>query len=266
MPPLPDTGAYPPEVIRTFTEEQFHEAMNPIPFFPNNYRFAIAHQRLQGASMATRWKYCKDWWGELKKPNYDLFLPPKDDSTPTLTVSFELHVILESDFTLQSGWRFRLRPGALDFIRSLSSMNCELVLYTTFNFNTLQEIASGLYRKTDGLLDLTGGEHYVPSAASEGVSYKLFVNACGYEDGEYIKILSQMNREKPKLLHIDMEPSWVETDWRENCIFFGELLNNDNRLPLLARVIGDVVTLSSEDEGINVPKVLNAIAVERIEA
>ena len=52
MPPLPETGIYPPEVIKDFTEEQFHEAMNPIPFFPNNYRFMVAHQRLKGASIA----------------------------------------------------------------------------------------------------------------------------------------------------------------------------------------------------------------------
>ena len=52
MPPLPETGIYPPEVIKNFTEEQFHEAMNPIPFFPNNYRFMVAHERLKGASIA----------------------------------------------------------------------------------------------------------------------------------------------------------------------------------------------------------------------
>lgn len=56
MPPLPETGIYPPEIIKEFTEEQFHEAMNPISFFPNNYRFMVAHQRLKGASIAMVFK------------------------------------------------------------------------------------------------------------------------------------------------------------------------------------------------------------------
>lgn len=257
MPPLPETGIYPPEIIKEFTEEQFHEAMNPIPFFPNNYRFMVAHQRLKGASIGTRWNYCKSWWESLKEPNYETFLPSKLENTPKLTVSFELHSLIEADYTLQSGWRFRFRRGAQQFLQDLTLLDCEVVLYTTFSFNTLQEMADVFFKKTEGILNLTGGENYEPKY-SEGVNYKLFVNSCTYENGDYIKTLSRMNRKKSELLHIDIDPMWVEESWRENCIFV-EKLKSERNFPLIIKVLSDIILIMKKETDIGVPELLKVI-------
>ena len=53
------------------------------------------------------------------------------------------------------GYRFRLRPGARDFIIRLSEANCELVLYTIYDYNmTLFPMAQMLNKKFYGLVDL----------------------------------------------------------------------------------------------------------------
>ena len=85
--------------------------------------------------------------------------------------------------SVQSGWRFRFRRGAQQFLRDLTLLDCEVVLYTTFSFNTLQEMADVFFKKTEGILNLTGGENYEPKY-SEGVNYKLFVNSCTYQNGK----------------------------------------------------------------------------------
>ena len=87
------------------------------------------------------------------------------------------------DFHPWSGWRFRFRRGAQQFLRDLTLLDCEVVLYTTFSFNTLQEMADVFFKKTEGILNLTGGENYQPKY-SEGVNYKLFVNSCTYQNGK----------------------------------------------------------------------------------
>ena len=48
---------------------------------------------------------------------------------------------------------------------------------------TLQEMADVFFKKTEGILNLTGGENYEPKY-SEGVNYKLFVNSCTYQNGK----------------------------------------------------------------------------------
>jgi hypothetical protein len=187
---------------------------------------------------------------------------------------------------VQSGWRFRFRRGAQQFLQDLTLLDCEVVLYTTFSFNTLQEMADVFFKKTEGILNLTGGENYEPKY-SEGVNYKLFVNSCTYENGkgfsikmyfimfffnyiffsykilksrfrDYIKTLSRMNRKKSELLHIDVEPMWVEESWRENCIFV-EKLKSERNFPLIIKVLSDIILIMKKETDIGVPELLKVI-------
>ena len=45
-----------------------------------------------------KYYYCKKWWEEATRPEYDEFLPDKVDPTPKLTVSFDITILLESDW------------------------------------------------------------------------------------------------------------------------------------------------------------------------
>ena len=74
-----------------------------------------------------------------------------------------------------------------------------------------------------------------------------------------------MNRKKSELIHIDMEPIWVEESWRENCIFVEKLKHselssdNESHFPLITKVLSDIILLVQKENDTGVPELLKVI-------
>ncbi len=67
-----------------------------------------------------------------------------------------------------------------------------------------------------------------------------------------------MNRKKSELLHIDIDPMWVEESWRENCIFV-EKLKSETNFSLIIKVLSDIILLMKKENDIGVPELLKII-------
>lgn len=255
LPPKPEMpthladedGNYPPEVAKSFTTEQREEYLNEYPIVPNRYRVWVAESRMK-QGWAVKMYYCKKWWEELKAPEYELFLPDKSENDPKITISFDLSLLLESEWNLMEGFKFKLRPGAKYFVRCLSESNCELVLYTTFEYYaTVLPIAEILYKKFDGHLDLR--EETVRYKADKGVNYKLFKNSCRFQNGEYVKVLTQMNRSLQNILHIDQSRIGVDSESDGNCIYLEDYENvaEKEKLVAITNKVIDIINIEPDD-------------------
>ena len=42
--------------------------------------------------------FWREWWNDLQKPEYTEFLPPKLPQTPKITISFDLAILLDSEY------------------------------------------------------------------------------------------------------------------------------------------------------------------------
>jgi len=248
MPKPNEDGTYSQEVLESLTayqKEEYQNSLGPNWFMPNRYRCWVADQRMK-QGWAVKWHFCKEWWNELTQPEYALLLPEKLDSQPKVTVSFELALLLESDFDVMSGWRFRLRPGAKRFLFELSKVDCELVVYTVWDQFQMLPMADRLLSKFNGLLHV--GEN-CQVYSDHGVNYKLFKNSCRFVDGDYQKALSQMNRDLAQVIHLDTRRESVEPQCVDNCLFVSDVahLPESDQLIALTRRVLDILSVQPND-------------------
>ncbi|TGO10293.1 hypothetical protein BTUL_0139g00200 [Botrytis tulipae] len=126
-----------------------------------------------------------DQLGHYTEPAFTKLLPdpsPMFERPYTLVLSME-DLLIHSEWTREHGWRLAKRPGVDYFLRYLSQYY-ELVIFTT----QPSTLAEPVIRKFD--------PYHI-------VTWPLFREATLYENGEYIKDLSYLNRDLSKVILID---------------------------------------------------------------
>ncbi|KAI6711378.1 hypothetical protein JHW43_006091 [Diplocarpon mali] len=126
------------------------------------------------------------------EPTFKKLLPDPDpifERPYTLVLSLE-DLLIHSEWTREHGWRMAKRPGVDYFLRYLSQYY-ELVIFTSQPW----AMAEPIIRKLD--------PYHI-------VTWPLFREATRYENGEYIKDLTYLNRDPSKVIMIDTKPGHVQ--------------------------------------------------------
>lgn len=134
-----------------------------------------------------------------QKPAFTKLLPDPDplfERPYTLVLSLE-DLLIHSEWSREHGWRMAKRPGLDYFLRYLSQYY-ELVIFTSQPWS----IADPVVRKLD--------PYHI-------VTWPLFREATLYENGEYVKDLSFLNRDLSKVILLDTVKSHAKNQ-PENAI------------------------------------------------
>ncbi|KAH7110310.1 hypothetical protein B0J11DRAFT_544404 [Dendryphion nanum] len=132
----------------------------------------------------------KSQMGYYTEPTFTKLLPDMDPAPPmTLVLSLE-DLLVHSEWTTKNGWKVAKRPGVDYFLRYLSQYY-ELVIFTSVRSMD----ADPIIRKLDPF---------------RIVMWPLFREATRYENGEYVKDLSHLNRDLSKTIIIDTDPAHVK--------------------------------------------------------
>lgn len=122
----------------------------------------------------------------IKEPSRDKLLPDPVSYPyiqPEYTLVLELtDVLVHPEWTYNTGWRFKKRPGLDAFLESLYG-KYEIVIYTSEQGMTVFPIVEALDPK-----------NYI--------SYKLVRDATHFENGRHIKNLTRLNRDLQKVTNI----------------------------------------------------------------
>ncbi|XP_042904599.1 mitochondrial import inner membrane translocase subunit TIM50 isoform X2 [Parasteatoda tepidariorum] len=124
----------------------------------------------------------------IKEPSREKLLP--DPLTepyyqPPYTLVLEMTgVLVHPDWTYQTGWRFKKRPGVDYFLQQAGPPLFEIVIYTSEQGFTAFPI-----------IDTLDPNGYI--------MYRLFRDATRYMEGHHVKDLSCLNRELSKVIFID---------------------------------------------------------------
>ncbi|EER29573.1 mitochondrial inner membrane protein required for protein import [Coccidioides posadasii str. Silveira] len=214
----------------TEEEEKAH------PDAPSGWGFGLFFNRIK-ARFDDLTSYYKD-------PAFEKLLPEEDPALRqpyTLVLSLE-DLLVHSEWTREHGWRVAKRPGVDYFLRYLNQYY-ELVLFTTVP----SMMADQVLRKLDPY---------------RIIRWPLFREATKYEDGEYVKDLSYLNRDLSKVILIDTHEPHAKRQ-PENAIILPKW-NGDPKdrslvalIPFLEYVAGmgmdDVRTVLKSFEGTYIP-------------
>ncbi|XP_067131748.1 mitochondrial import inner membrane translocase subunit TIM50-C-like isoform X2 [Centruroides vittatus] len=124
----------------------------------------------------------------IKDPSREKLLP--DPLTepyyqPPYTLVLEMTgILVHPDWTYQTGWRFKKRPGVDFFLQQIGPPLYEVVVYTSEQGFTAFPI-----------LDTLDPNGYI--------TYRLFRDATRYLNGHHVKDLSCLNRDLSKVIFID---------------------------------------------------------------
>ncbi|XP_077537192.1 mitochondrial import inner membrane translocase subunit TIM50-C-like isoform X2 [Haemaphysalis longicornis] len=124
----------------------------------------------------------------IQDPSRDKLLP--DPLTepyyqPPYTLVLEMTgVLVHPDWTYQTGWRFKKRPGVNHFLQQVGPPLFEVVVYTSEQGFTAYPI-----------LDTLDPQGYI--------MYRLFRDATRYQNGHHIKDLSCLNRDLSRVILVD---------------------------------------------------------------
>ncbi|PGH04006.1 hypothetical protein AJ80_08590 [Polytolypa hystricis UAMH7299] len=155
----------------TEEEEKAH------PDAPSGWGFGLFFNRIN-ARFSDLTSYYKD-------PAFEKLLPDEDPMLRqpyTLVLSME-DLLVHSEWSREHGWRVAKRPGVDYFLRYLNQYY-ELVIFTTVQ----SMMADQVLRKLDPY---------------RIIRWPLFREATKYEDGDYVKDLSYLNRDLSKVILID---------------------------------------------------------------
>ncbi|RDW76059.1 hypothetical protein BP5796_06880 [Coleophoma crateriformis] len=156
-----------------------------------------------GWALGLMWARAKARLGDqlsyYNEPAFRKLLPDPDpmfERPYTLVLSLE-DLLIHSEWTREHGWRMAKRPGVDYFLRYLSQYY-ELVIFTSQPW----AVADPVLRKLD--------PYHI-------VTWPLFREATLYENGEYVKDLSYLNRDLSKVILIDTKASHAKNQ-PENAI------------------------------------------------
>ncbi|KAI9369128.1 import inner membrane translocase subunit tim-50 mitochondrial precursor [Aspergillus egyptiacus] len=214
----------------TAEEEQAH------PGAPAGWGLGLWYNRAK-ARLGDITSYYKD-------PAFPKLLPDEDPNLRqpyTLVLSLE-DLLVHSEWSREHGWRVAKRPGVDYFLRYLNQYY-ELVLFTSVP----SMMADQVLRKLDPY---------------RIIRWPLFREATRYQDGEYIKDLSYLNRDLSKVILIDTKEEHARLQ-PENAIVLDKWTGNPKDKTLVALIpfleylagmgVEDVRPVIKSFEGQNIP-------------
>ncbi|KAF1930513.1 uncharacterized protein M421DRAFT_58298 [Didymella exigua CBS 183.55] len=177
-------------------------------------------------------------------PAFQKLLPDKDKipgGAPELTLVLSLEdLLLHSEWSTKHGYRLAKRPGLDYFLRYLSSQY-ELVIFTSVKSMD----ADPIIRKLDPF---------------RLVMWPLFREATRFENGEYIKDLSYLNRDPSKVIVMDTDPSHVKLQ-PENAIVLPKWKGDpaDKGLVAMIPFLEYLAMMAATGQPVDVRKVLESM-------
>lgn len=140
-------------------------------------------------------QYLRRTWKELtfyekmiKEPSREKLLPdplpPPYQPTYTLVLEFT-DVLVHPDWSYQTGWRFKKRPGVDQFLQTVANSDYEVVIFTSENGFMIWPV-----------LDKLDPENKM-------ISYRLFRDSTHFIDGVHVKNLEGLNRDLSKVIVVD---------------------------------------------------------------
>ncbi|KAF3038632.1 mitochondrial inner membrane protein required for protein import [Didymella heteroderae] len=178
------------------------------------------------------------------EPTFQKLLPDKDKipgGAPELTLVLSLEdLLLHSEWSTKHGYRLAKRPGLDYFLRYLSSQY-ELVIFTSVKSMD----ADPIIRKLDPF---------------RLVMWPLFREATRFENGEYIKDISYLNRDPSKVIMIDTDPSHVKLQ-PENAIVLPKWKGEPGDKGLVAMIpfLEYLAMMAATGQPVDVRKVLESM-------
>lgn len=152
----------------------------------------------------------------IKEPSRDKLLPDVMKYPyyqPPYTLVLELtDVLVHPEWTYETGWRFKKRPGIEYFLESLHGM-FEVVVFTAEQGMTVFPI-----------LETLDPKNYI--------SYKLVRDSTHFVDGIHVKNLSKLNRDLSKVIVVDWNADSVKFH-KENVLHVPRWRGNDDDTTLV---------------------------------
>lgn len=173
------------------------------PYDDDENTEGLAPEHISGWAPASMWARVVGRWSAQKgyytEPTFPKLLPTIPDAQRppyTLVLSLE-DLMIHSGWTREHGWRTAKRPGIDYFLRYLSQYY-ELVLFTSVP----STMADQVVKKLDPF---------------RIIQWPLYREGTRYENGEYVKDLSYLNRPLDKTIIIDTKAAHVKNQ-PENAI------------------------------------------------
>uniref|UniRef100_A0A1B0DCG2 Mitochondrial import inner membrane translocase subunit TIM50 n=1 Tax=Phlebotomus papatasi TaxID=29031 RepID=A0A1B0DCG2_PHLPP len=137
------------------------------------------------------WKNLTYYQKMIQEPSREKLLPDPVKPPyiqPPYTLVLEMKdVLVHPDWTYQTGWRFKKRPGVDNFLEQLAR-HFEIVVYTADQGMTVFPI-----------LDALDPNGYI--------MYRLVRDATHFVDGHHVKNLDNLNRDLSKVIVVDWDPN-----------------------------------------------------------
>ncbi|XP_052869021.1 mitochondrial import inner membrane translocase subunit TIM50-C-like [Anopheles cruzii] len=184
-------------------------------------------------------QYCKRMWKSMtyyqkmiQEPSREKLLPDPlkyPYAQPPYTVVLEMKdVLVHPDWTYQTGWRFKKRPGVDKFLETLAA-NFEIVVFTADQGMTVFPI-----------LDALDPRGYI--------MYRLVRDATHFVDGHHVKNLDNLNRDLSKVIVVDWDPNSTKLH-PENTLNIPRWTGNDDDSGLfdLMALLVTIATTEVED-------------------
>ncbi|XP_015110303.1 mitochondrial import inner membrane translocase subunit TIM50-C [Diachasma alloeum] len=148
----------------------------------------------------------------VQEPSRDKLLPDPlkyPYMQPPYTLVLEMtDVLVHPDWTYQTGWRFKKRPGVDHFLEALAPPQFEIVIYTAEQGMTVFPI-----------LDSLDPQGYI--------MYRLVRDATRFIDGHHVKDLDALNRDLSKVIVIDWNSNSIKLH-PENALKIPRWSGNDD--------------------------------------
>uniref|UniRef100_A0A0V0G8C3 Mitochondrial import inner membrane translocase subunit TIM50 n=1 Tax=Triatoma dimidiata TaxID=72491 RepID=A0A0V0G8C3_TRIDM len=169
----------------------------------------------------------------IKEPSRDKLLP--DPLTypyiqPPYTLVLEMtDLLVHPEWTYQTGWRFKKRPGVDKFLEQVGPPTFEIVVYTAEQGMTVFPI-----------LDSLDPNGYI--------MYRLVRDATDFIDGHHVKNLDCLNRDLKKVIVVDWNSNSVKLH-RNNTFLIPRWKGNDDDTTLvdLAAFLRTIASNNVED-------------------
>nr|XP_021204562.1 mitochondrial import inner membrane translocase subunit TIM50-C isoform X2 [Bombyx mori] len=134
------------------------------------------------------WKELTFYEKMIKEPSREKLLPdplpPPYQPTYTLVLEFT-DVLVHPDWSYQTGWRFKKRPGVDQFLQAVASSNYEIVIFTTENAMMIWPVLDKL------------------DPENKYITHRLFRDSTHFVDGVHVKNLEGLNRDLSKVIVVD---------------------------------------------------------------
>ncbi|XP_055602087.1 mitochondrial import inner membrane translocase subunit TIM50-C-like [Uranotaenia lowii] len=179
------------------------------------------------------WKSMTYYQKMIQEPSREKLLPDPlkyPYIQPPYTLVLEMKdVLVHPDWTYQTGWRFKKRPGIDKFLESLAR-HFEIVIFTADQGMTVFPI-----------LDALDPHGYI--------MYRLVRDATHFVDGHHVKNLDNLNRDLNKVIVVDWDPNSTKLH-PENTLNIPRWSGNDDDTTLFDLMSFLMTIASSEVEDV----------------